>query len=257
MAAPDRLIGVTAREAGLARCRACGTLQRVAAPAVAVRARGANDGRARRGASPPEGTRCRACGARVHARIPRSLQRTWAFLLVGMMAYVPANLLPMMSTRSYEGNTSDTILSGVILLADQGSPGVAAIVFFASVCIPLAKFVVIAAIALSVQRRWPMSEHVRHRLHRVTELIGRWSMIDVFVVAVLAALIQLGSILTIQPGPGINAFALSVVFTMFAALSLDARLIWDVAPSGPLSAGAIADADDAAPSFRGTRARAR
>ena len=202
------MIGLSARAAGLARCPACGTLQRAA------------DEERR-------GRHCRACGGRVHVRIPHSLQRTWAFLAVGLMCYVPANLLPIMSTRSYAGNTSDTILSGVLTLASQGSAGIAAIVFFASVCIPLTKFVVIAALALSLHFRWAMSEHVRHRLHALTELIGRWSMIDVFVVAVLAALIQLGAIITISPGPGINAFALSVVFTMLSALSLDARLLWD------------------------------
>ena len=202
------MIGLSARAAGLARCPACGTLQRAAD----------EEGRA---------LHCRACGGRVHVRIPHSLQRTWAFLAVGLMCYVPANLLPIMSTRSYAGNTSDTILSGVLTLASQGSAGIAAIVFFASVCIPLTKFVVIAGLALSLHLRWAMSEHVRHRLHALTELIGRWSMIDVFVVAVLAALIQLGAIITISPGPGINAFALSVVFTMLSALSLDARLLWD------------------------------
>ena len=211
----------SAREAGLARCPACGTLAEVPAPAAAPR--------------------CRACGARVHGRIPYSLQRTWAFLAVGLMAYVPANLLPIMSTRSFEGNRSDTIMSGVAELAAQGSPGVAAIVFFASICIPLVKFVVIAALALGIRHSSRLSEHLRHRLHAVTELIGRWSMIDVFVVAVLAALIRLGAIMTISPGAGINAFAVSVVFTMFAALSLDARLIWDGGRPPP-AAGAEPDA---------------
>jgi len=200
------MIGVSARAAGLAACRACGAVQRVGDEA------------------PP---RCRRCRGTLHARIPHSLQRTWAFLVVGMMAYVPANLLPIMDTQSFSGNSRDTIMSGVMTLVDQGSPGVATVVFVASICIPVAKFVFIAGIATSLHLRWAMSPHVRHRLHTVTELIGRWSMIDVFVVAVLAALIQLGAILTIAPGPGINAFALSVVFTMFSALSLDARLIWD------------------------------
>ena len=214
MATAEPVIGISAREAGLAGCTACGTLHRA-----------------------PDGERvalrCRTCGARVHVRLPHSLQRTWAFLILGLMAYVPANVLPIMSTRSYAGNSSDTILSGVLVLADQGSPGVALIVFVASVCIPMTKFVIIAILATSIHARWPMSEHVRHRLHTVTELIGRWSMIDVFVVAVLAALIQLGSILTIAPGVGINAFALSVVFTMLSALSLDARLIWDASADAP------------------------
>jgi len=197
-------LGVSARQAGLARCDFCGALHRL-----------------------PATEPCRLCGAEVHSRKPNSLQRTWAFLLVGFMAYIPANIYPIMLTRSFGDNTSDTIFSGVIALMQSGSIFVAIVVFVASVVIPVAKFLIIAGLALSLHFRWDMSEHTRHVLHTVTEFIGRWSMIDVFVVAVLAALIQLGAILTIEPGVGINLFALSVVFTMFSATSLDPRLIWD------------------------------
>jgi paraquat-inducible protein A len=148
-------------------------------------------------------------------------------LLVVMLAYVPAMVSPVMMTRSFAGPTSDTIMSGVLSLIDQGSVGIAVIIFAASICIPAIKFVVIAGLASSLQFGWVMSEHTRHKLHRVTELIGRWSMIDVFVIAILTALIQLGSFMTVIPGPGIDAFALSVVFTMLAASSLDPRLFWD------------------------------
>lgn len=209
MAAANDTLGITAQQAGLARCRFCGTLHRVESEA-----------------------QCRKCAAKVHSRKPHSLQRTWAFLIVGLMAYIPANVYPIMLTRSFSGNTSDTILSGVISLAQSGSVFVAIVVFVASVVIPVGKFVIIAGLALSLHFQWAMSEHTRHILHTITEFIGRWSMIDVFVVAVLAALIQLGAILTIEPGVGINAFALSVVFTMFSATSLDPRLIWDGAKDG-------------------------
>lgn len=195
---------MSALQAGLKACNACGILQNLG-----------------------DDSACRRCGATVSSRRRHSVQRTWAFLIVGLMAYIPANIYPIMLTRSFSGNTSDTILSGIIVLADSGSYVVAFIIFFASICIPVAKFVIISGLALSLQYRWEMSLHTRHRLHRLTELIGRWSMIDVFVVAVLAALIQLGAILTILPGVGINAFALSVVFTMLAASSLDPRLLWD------------------------------
>ena len=195
---------MSALEAGLKACTACGILQPLS-----------------------EELPCRRCGAKVSSRRRHSLQRTWAFLIVGLLAYVPANLLPIMLTRSFTGDTSDTILSGIILLVQSGSYVVAFIIFFASICIPVAKFVIITGLALSLHFRWDMSLHTRHQLHRITELIGRWSMIDVFVVAVLAALIQLGAIMTILPGAGINAFALSVVFTMLAASSLDPRLLWD------------------------------
>lgn len=209
MATSDNTLGVTALQAGLARCMICGTLHRL-----------------------PVGNACRRCGALVTSRKRHSLQRTWAFLLVGFLAYIPANIYPIMLTSSLSGNTSDTIFSGVISLLKTGNYFVGIVVFVASVCIPVTKFIVIAGLALSLHFRWDMSEHTRHWLHNVTEFIGRWSMIDVFVVAVLAALIQLGAILSIEPGVGINAFAVSVVFTMLAANALDARLIWDQSNRG-------------------------
>ncbi len=204
METPDHSLGVTARQAGLARCSYCGALHRL--PAVEV---------------------CRLCRAPVQGRKRFSLQRTWAFLLMGLVAYIPANIQPIMYTSSFGDNSQDTIFSGVLALGRSGSWFVAFVVFAASVIIPITKFVVIGGLALSLHFRWDMSEHTRHRLHTITEFIGRWSMIDVFVVAVLAALIQLGAILSIRPGIGITYFALSVVFTMLAATALDPRLIWD------------------------------
>ncbi len=200
----DGNLGVSALQAGLAPCLACGTLHKW-----------------------PTDASCRRCGGVVRSRKRFSLQRTWAFLFVGILAYIPANILPIMDTRSFLGNTSDTILTGVAALLADGSYFVAIIVFVASVCIPVIKFVVIGGLALSLQFHWAMSESTRQRLHVITEFIGRWSMIDVFVVAVLAALIQLGAVIKVVPGPGINWFAVSVVFTMLSATSLDARLIWD------------------------------
>lgn len=209
MATANNSLGVTAKQAGLARCTYCGALHRMSANEV-----------------------CRKCAAPVHDRKPKSLQRTWAYWVVGLMAYIPANLYPIMQTKWLGGESNDTILTGVVSLAQSGSLFVALVVLVASVVIPVTKFIVIAGLALSLQLRWTMSEHSRLHLHTIIEFIGRWSMIDVFVVAVLAALIQLGAILTIEPGPGINAFALSVVFTMLSANSLDPRLIWDAANDG-------------------------
>lgn len=195
---------VTAMKAGLKNCSSCGRLQKI------------------KNTQP-----CLRCGAAISARRPMSIQRAWAFLLVGMIAYVPANVLPIMSTTSYLGNTEDTIITGVFSLIATESYGVALIVFVASICIPVIKFIIIGGLALSLHFKWNITEHTKHKLHALTEFIGRWSMIDVFVVAVLAALIQLGAIMTITPGAGINAFAVSVVFTMLAASSLDSRLLWD------------------------------
>lgn len=197
-------VGLSARAAGLKRCSACGALHKISV-----------------------GDRCRRCGASVTVRRTNSLQRVWAFLIVGLIAYIPANIYPITFTQSLTGERSDTILSGIVALAESGSIFVAVVIFVASIGIPVTKFLVIGGLALSLHFEWPMSLHTRHRLHAVTELIGRWSMIDVFVVAVLAALIQLGAILTITPGVGVSAFAASVLFTMFAASSLDPRLIWD------------------------------
>lgn len=197
----------TARESGLARCTFCGLLQEI-----------------------DRDLPCARCKARVSSRREFSLQRTWAFLIVGLLAYIPANISPIMSTRSLTGFTQDTIISGIISLSASGSYLVAIVVFVASIIIPVTKFFVIAGLAMSLHFAWGMPEHTRHQLHTTIEFIGRWSMIDVFVVAVLAALIQLGAVMTVTPGIGINAFALSVVFTMLAASSLDPRLLWDNLP---------------------------
>jgi len=196
-------VGVTARELGLVSCHVC----RAVHPK-------ANDG-------------CARCGASLQSRKHLSLQRTWAYLLVGIFAYIPANILPIMNTQWLGGSSSDTIISGVLALLDSGSVLVALVVFGASVIIPVLKFIIIIGLALSLQFGWRWSEHTMHRLHALIELIGRWSMIDVFVVAVLAALIQLGVFLSITPGPGIVAFAFSVVFTMLSATAIDIRLLWD------------------------------
>lgn len=195
---------LTALQAGLKRCTSCSNMQAL-----------------------DDENDCSRCGARVKSRRLNSIRRTWAFLFIGIVAYFPANLLPILNTESFVGNTNDTIISGVFSLISDGSVAVAFIVFFASIVIPVVKFIAIAGLVLSLQYSWDMSEHAKHRLHTLTELIGRWSMIDVFVVAVLVALIQLGAIITVTAGMGINAFAVSVIFTMLAASSLDPRLLWD------------------------------
>ncbi|MEL6949045.1 MAG: paraquat-inducible protein A [Pseudomonadota bacterium] len=191
-----------ATEQGLALCRSCGTL------------------------TDQPGERCVVCGARTRSLDDSGLQAVWAFWIAGVLAYIPGNVLPIMVTQSVSGTTESTIMGGVISLIHHGSYAIAAVIFIASIAVPVSKFLVIAWLALSIQRRWPTSEHTRHRAHHAIEIIGRWSMIDVFVVAALAALIQIGGLLTIAPGIGINAFALSVVLTMFSAMSLDPRLIW-------------------------------
>ncbi len=156
-----------------------------------------------------------------------SLQRVWAWLLAGVIAYIPANLYPMLETRTLFIEESSTIVGGAIDLAAHGSPGVAIIILIASVVIPVGKFLAVAFLALSVRRPSTFSPAARHVLHEIVEYIGRWSMIDVFVVAILASLVQLQTVAAITPGPASLTFALSVVFTMLAAQAFDPRLIWD------------------------------
>jgi paraquat-inducible protein A len=150
----------------------------------------------------------------------------WALLALGLIAYIPANIQPMLITRTFGRFSESTIVGGAVELALAGSWFIAAVVLIASVAIPLVKFGVIAWLAVAIARGAGRGRHDRHRLHAAVELIGRWSMIDVFVVAILAALVQLGFLASIEAGPAAAPFALSVVATMLAAQRLDPRLIW-------------------------------
>ena len=156
-----------------------------------------------------------------------SLQKVWAWLVAGIIAYIPANIYPMLRTSTLVESTESTIIGGVVDLIHHGSVGIAIIVFVASVMIPIGKFIAVAYLAVSVQRKSVGDPHNRHRAYELVEFIGRWSMIDVFVVAILSALVQLNTIATIHPGVAAVSFALSVIFTMLSAQSFDARLIWD------------------------------
>ena len=173
------------------------------------------------------GTPCRQCGEPVHYRIPRSLEKVWAYWIAGLICYIPGNVYPIMITSTLGQESASTIIGGIISLFHHGSYSVGLVVMIASLIVPVAKFVVIALIALSISFKWPISSHQRHLAYHVIEFIGRWSMVDVFVVAALAALIQLGGVIAIAPGSGIGFFALSVALTMLSAQSLDPRLIWD------------------------------
>ena len=170
---------------------------------------------------------CGRCGHHLRSRDTHSLQRVWAWWIVGMMCYIPANLYPMLSTRMLAQTSENTIVGGALELAHHGNVGIAFVVLFASVVIPIGKFGVIAILALSVRQGSRISELRRHQLYEIVEYIGRWSMIDVFVVAILSSLVQLGALAAITPGKASLFFALSVIFTMFSAQSFDSRMIWD------------------------------
>jgi len=148
-------------------------------------------------------------------------------MILGVICYIPANIYPMLLTRTLFTTQESTIVGGAVEIAHHGAYGIAAIILIASVLIPVGKFIAIAYLALSLKRRVALSAHARHKLYEVVEFIGRWSMIDVFVVAILSSLVQLSAVASINPGPAAITFALSVIFTMLAALSFDPRMIWD------------------------------
>ena len=170
---------------------------------------------------------CPRCHSVVHRRKPNSLTRTWAFLIAALICYLPANLLPVMYTSIFGSAAENTIMSGVIEFWHSGSWDLALLIFIASVAVPCVKFMVLGTLLISCQMRsqWAMRE--RSKLYRLIEVIGYWSMLDVLVVALVAALVQFRSLSTIDPRMGILFFGLVVVLTMFAAMSFDPRLIWD------------------------------
>ena len=198
---------LTATDAGLLVCHPCGLLSQPTAMGHHLL--------------------CPRCGAGLHARKPDSISRAWAFLLAAYFLYVPANVLPVMETGSLFGAQKDTIMSGVVYLWHSGSWPLAAIIFIASILVPGAKMLALTVLLISVQRRSTQRLQDRTRLYRLVELVGRWSMVDIYVAAILTALVQFQALAMIKAGPGAIAFGAVVVLTMFAAESFDPRLIWD------------------------------
>ncbi|HEX4583255.1 MAG TPA: paraquat-inducible protein A [Burkholderiaceae bacterium] len=170
---------------------------------------------------------CPRCGGVVHLRIPRSLEKTSAYLAAAAVMYVPANMLPVMHSSSLLAQQDDTILSGVVYLLRSGSWPLALIVFVASVMVPLLKILAIGLLVWMSARRSTSHPRARARLYRVVELIGRWSMLDIFAVTLLVALVRMGTLASVLPGLGALAFAAVVVLTLLAADSFDPRAIWD------------------------------
>ncbi|MGD8293760.1 MAG: paraquat-inducible protein A [Desulfobacterales bacterium] len=198
---------VTARSAGLISCHSCHLLcQSVKGSADIL---------------------CPRCGARMHDRKPNSITRTWALVLAAFIFYIPANVLPITTVISLGKAQSDTIMSGVIYFIHSGMWPIALVIFLASVFIPLLKLLILSFLLISVQRKSSWRRQDRTRLYRITEIIGRWSMVDIFVVTILVALVHLGGLATIHAGPGAIFFGAVVVITIFAAMSFDPRLIWD------------------------------
>jgi paraquat-inducible protein A len=180
-----------------------------------------------RAATGPGAQACPRCGARLHTRKPDSIGRTWALLIASVILYVPANVLPVMETGSLFGAQTDTILSGVVYLWNSHSWELAVLVFIASIVVPLAKIAALAFLLVSVQLRSTWQPLQRIKLYRLVELVGRWSMLDIYVITILVALVQIKGVANIRAGPAALAFGTVVVLTMFAATSFDPRLIWD------------------------------
>ena len=172
---------------------------------------------------------CPRCGARVVVRRHHSIQYTWALVIAAAICYIPANVLPVLETSAFGSTEADTIMGGVVYLYQSGSWPLALIVLVASVMIPLGKLLALGYLLVSVQRGWAQNERDRARIYRMVELIGRWSMLDVFVDAFTVALVQLSPLMSVAPGPGVVFFMAVVVLTMLAAESFDPRLIWDAA----------------------------
>ncbi|EJN37728.1 putative paraquat-inducible protein A [Pseudomonas sp. GM84] len=170
---------------------------------------------------------CTRCGAIVHARRPNSIVRTWALLIAASILYIPANVLPIMTISALGQGSPDTIMSGVIALLKHGMVPIAAVVFIASILVPTFKLIGIGLLLYSVQRRQPLSARQRILMYRFIEFIGRWSMLDIFVIAILVAVVNFGRIASVEANLGAVAFATVVILTMLAALTFDPRLIWD------------------------------
>lgn len=200
----------TAAALGLYACRACGQV-------------------ARRAGRVPAGAfeTCPRCAARLHFRKPDSIGRTWACLVAAAVLYLPANILPILDTHALFNAQRDTILSGVVYLWTTGHWATALVVFFASIVTPLLKLLSLGYLLFTVQRRSTRHPLRRTRLYRLLRFVGRWAMLDIYVVAILVSLVRVKSLAVVTAGPGALSFGAVVVLTMLATLSFDPRLIWD------------------------------
>jgi len=197
----------TGMREGYVSCEACGLLSRPA------------------GAGEPG--ECPRCGGELEFRRRNAVQRTWAFVIAAAICYLPANILPVMRTTTLTSEQPDTIISGVVYLYTSGSWYLALILLIASVMIPLAKLAALAYLLITVQRGSARNNRERARLYRVLEIIGRWSMVDVFVATFVVALIQLQPFMSVTPEHGVLFFSAVVILTIIASESFDPRLIWD------------------------------
>lgn len=198
---------LTAKAAGLISCHICRNLTPIAEAETS--------------------DHCVRCGERLHLRKPNSISRCWALVITAYILYIPANLLPMTKAATLGRVQEDTIISGVLYFISTGMWPIALVIFIASVFVPLLKLLILSGLLISVQCRSHWRPAERTRLYRLTELIGRWSMVDIYVLTILVALVKLGAIAHIDAGPAGLFFALLVIVTIVAAQAFDPRLIWD------------------------------
>lgn len=177
--------------------------------------------------SPLEAIRCRRCGSKLFIRIPNSIQTTLSFVLTAMLLYIPANTFPIMTTELLGEKSHSTIIGGVVLFLEHESYFIAFVIFTASVIVPVAKMFSILWLCFAATKLEKLNFHELTRTYRLTELVGKWSMIDIYVVAILVALIQVGDLMSIQSGVATGAFTGVVILTMIGAQKFDVRLIWD------------------------------
>ena len=201
---------------GVIGCRTCGLVCRNVSGDAQLDGDGVDDAMA-----------CPRCGSTLRRRKTNSYTRTWALLIAGFILYIPANVLPIMRTASLGDIDDNTIISGVVELWAKGSPDLAVIVFTASILVPMLKFFSLGLLLISSQRGSDWARPQRAKLYRLVEFIGYWSMLDVFVVALLTALVRFSVLSRVEPLPGVIFFGLTVVLTMLASISFDPRLIWD------------------------------
>ncbi len=170
---------------------------------------------------------CPRCNTMVHPRIPNSITQSWALLISSFILYIPANVLPIMTLNKAGVIRTDTIMSGIINLVNIGMEPIALIVFIASILVPLLKMVGLALILLAVQFNWQRNVRLRTKMYRMIEYVGRWSMLDIFVISILLGIVKFNKIASVDIEPAALLFEIVVLLTMFAALRFDSRLIWD------------------------------
>lgn len=201
---------ISAQQRGIARCTECGKLSHL--PAL----------------NGSTAATCPRCGAALSFRKLQSLQRSWAYTLAAIALLLPANILPILTVISFGQGDPDTIMSGVVKLWVADLQAIAAIVFIASIAVPVLKLIILIILMLVVQFQLPLSRQQCTTLYRFIHFIGRWSMLDLFMISILVALVHLGNIATVESGPAATAFGAVVVLTLFAANSFDPRLLWDL-----------------------------